>query len=189
MPDLLFHMRHLMKEIPVLKGILFKNLSDSGYVQIMMSTLINCVAVSVSIFAYYVARTTGRTQIEQHWQEILISATSMRKNIKKNCSEIFYIKRGTGNNRKIVWDENLEKYSVCLFAARKITLEQRDFWQTYVDKIISIKKCYEQGEERIQKEKVNEFCHKFLKEDTDSMEFGILMSEFLDTLNNIIEGE
>lgn len=112
LPDLLFKVRILTKSLPLIENMLYKGLSDKEYVQIMMSTLVNCVAVSVSIFAYYVARTTGRTQIEQHEQEIIMSAINIRRNIKKNSYVIFDIKNNTGDIKDMTY--LLVKSSVAL---------------------------------------------------------------------------
>ena len=81
LPDLLYHIRRAVKKIPLIQKIIFQGFSDKEYVQIMMGALINCVAISVSISAFYVAKAVSKTQIEKHKQEILISASNIFSNL------------------------------------------------------------------------------------------------------------
>lgn len=89
----------------------------------------------------------------------------------------------------MVWNDELEKCSICLFTAKKITSEQKKIWQSYVDKLLLIKEYHRVGDEKNKGNKINEYCNKFFKEDADRMEFSTEMYEFLNVLNNIVEGE
>lgn len=189
LPDLLFQIRLLIKKVPFISKILYKDLSDIEYIQMMIGTLINCVAMLISCFAYYVAEIAGKSQVQQHNQEILISAINMSKNINRNSHEIFDIKKGTGDITNLYWDPELEKNSICLIAAKKLSFEQRKIWQAYQDKIIRILKYHELADDKHKEEKINEYCNKFFKEDTEILEYNSQMNELLITLYKIEEGE
>lgn len=189
LPDILFQLRFLVKKIPIVKKIVYANISDKEYVQMMIMALINCVAVSVSIMAYYVARTTGRTQIEQHEQDIILSALDMEKNLKKNNQVIFDLRNGTGNIKELIINDELIKNGICLFSAKKITSNERETWQSYVGKVTSIRKYYDAGDDKKKSDKINEYCKKFFIEDSETMEYSQAMQTLIKTLKKIAEGE
>lgn len=186
LPDLIFHIRGMFKKIPLIKKILFYELDDKEYVQLMMGALINCIAVSVSISAFYVAKAVSKTHIEKHKQDILISATSIVKHIKKNSYVIYEIKiKGTGDIKELLFDKEFEKYIFCLFTAKIITSRQRELIQSYSNKISKIREYHETGQEKHKNEKLDEYCKEFLKADAEGAELNDTMQEIINTLIHI----
>lgn len=186
LPDLLYQIRRLTKTIPIIKHIIFPTLSDKEYIQVMMEAVVNSVAVSVSILAYYVAKITGKTQIEQHRQDIMLSAYRMRKNIKRNSYELYDVKKGTGNIKKVELEEGIQSCCYCLFSAGKLTEKQRADWQAYYDKVSAILKYHKDGDEKNKEIKINEYCEKFFEEEDRELKKEI--KELLEVLDNIIKG-
>ncbi len=189
MPDILFHIRTIIKKLPFLNIIVYTGITDAEYVQLMVASLINCAAVSVSIMAYHVARTTGRTQTDRQKQEIILSATNMVKNIMENSRKIYDFGKNIPATHDLEMNYDLEINGICLFSSAKITKEHRATWQSYVDKVQKIKKYYNCGNDRLKDEKIKSFCNRFFDDDADEMTFSAEMENLLEKLKLISKGE
>lgn len=188
-PDILFWIRHVVKKIPIVNNFARSNISDKEYVQIMIVAFTNCAAVSVSIMAYFVAKTVSKAQIEPHEQGIIVAATMMINSFKKNSKIIFDTKKGTGNTNELIISDDLLKNGILLFSAKKITAEERDTWLSYFRKVTSITKYHEAGNVKEENEKINEYFQKFFEEDSETMEYKESIQALIHSLEKIAEGE
>ena len=189
LPDILFHIRIFIKNLPFFNVIVYTGITDPEYVQLMVAALINCAVVSVSVLAYHVAKITGRTQTDRHQQEIILSAANMLKNIMENSRKIYDLGKNIPGTHDLEMNNDLEINGICLFSSSKITREQRAIWQSYVDKVQKIKKYTASGNDKLKDEKIKSYCNKFFDDDADELTFSAEMNNLIATLRLIEEGE
>lgn len=193
LPDLLILLRELLKKIPYSDIVIRKAILDRDYIQMMTGVLTSCAAICVSVMAYRVVKETGKIQVMQHEQQIVLYAKRLRKNIKRNSLLIFGLKGRLENSRSVqdlVCDDSIEEWIVCLYLSGKFNEEQKKLCESYYEKISCIVKSYaESREDHVIMEMFGKYSNRFFKEDSEQMEFCDEMKEVMDILEHASKGE
>lgn len=193
LPDLLILLRDILKKIPHSDIVISGKILDKDYIQMMTGVMTSCAAICVSVMAYSVVKATGKIQVMQYEQQIVLYAKRLRKNIKKNSLLIFGLKGRLENSRSVqdlVCDDRIEEWIVCLYLSGKFNEEQKKLCESYYEKISCIVKSYaENREDHVIMEMLSKYSNRFFKEDSEQMEFCDAMKEVMDILDHTSKGE
>ena len=119
-PDLLFHLRQILKIIPLGSSVIISDISDDKYIDIMISPICSCVAIVISLRALKTARANLKTNIVQQEANDIASALTVRDFIEENMREIIYIRRDAGDFDRLIADDKIIELTAHLYASKKI---------------------------------------------------------------------
>ena len=100
LPDIIWKIRSLISNIPILNRFLLLQSSSFTYNQYipMMLTILNCiVTASVAFGAYQLSQVLGKIQLEDHDSKCMLWALKVSSYIKKNMDAIHKHVNGVGN--------------------------------------------------------------------------------------------
>lgn len=184
LPDILFKWRNLLKSLPVLKNLICDQINDSKYIELMLVPLLNCIAITISIFALHTAKSTNKTQILQQKAKIIKASSNMREIVENNMMVVHNLQKNQGDIQELLIDKNAIEDAACLYSEEKITIEELAFFKEFIRKVSNINNLHRLGKDEDKEKEINSFCQKYFKENT--VEYIKELRTFVDNLDQII---
>ena len=165
LPDLLYHIRCFLKNIPGFNFIISEQLSDSKYIELMIIPLFNCITIGISAFALHTAKSSAETQEIQRNARIITASSHLYDVISNHLTVINGMKGSADNINNLTNNDSSLEDAAYLYTARRINKSQLLFIKEFIESVKYIKRLYNNNQIAEKNEKINDFCNKYFIQD------------------------
>ncbi len=179
LPDTLVIFRENLKQVSFLENLFVDIITDEIYVKIILGPLFNCIAIFVSILAFYTAKSNEKNQLIKKNASIIIATTIMQNFIQKNMDTIYRLNTNTGDISELLLNDAIQN-AAFLYSAEKISVEQFKLFNQLSKDVYKINKLHSLGKDEEKKEKIKSFCNTYFED--GSLEFDQKLRDLEHTL-------
>lgn len=169
-PDLLLTLRSQLKGVPVFKNLVYPNVKDVKYMEIILTLLLNCIAIIISVFALYTSQSYTKTQVSQQKAKIIEASSNLEEIVGKNMKVIFELKDNVGNIMELLIDRKILRKALSdaaiLYSVDIISRKDYIFLKKFVNRVSEIKSSHDLGRDQDKEEQIKKFCEQYFEENT-----------------------
>lgn len=162
-PDLLLNLHSYLKQVPILNRLTYESIDDKMYLEIILSLLLNCIAIIISVFALYTSQLYTKTQVLQQRERIIEASMYLEEIVENNMKVIYELQKNMGNIAEVSIDEKVKRDAAILYSADIISTDDLVFFTTFVNDISEIKNSHDLNHDKERDEQIEKFCEQYFK--------------------------
>lgn len=182
LPDLILFFRNWIKSLNPNSPLFNNNINDLTYLSIILNPLFSFTAITISILAVIINKSSNKMKSNEYETQIITSATYIYLSIEHSSSAIYDLYKKVANPDTVILDRISYQEASYLYVNKAITLDEFKYCRDYlydVSFIISSQK--KAGAEK----KLEEFYIKYFK--SNSIDKNDKLDNLIKKMQEIIE--
>lgn len=163
LPDLILLLRNWIKSLAPNSSLFKNNINGESYLSIILNPLFSFTAITISILAVLVNKSSNKMKSNEYETQIITAATYIHLSIENSSSTIYNLYKKYTNPNTIIINRISYQEVAYLYVNNKITFDEFEYYINYLNEISFIISSQENTE---REKRLADFCKKYFKNDT-----------------------